>query len=139
MNTRNEFIRIMANQTEIALATSINDVSNVRIVNFFYDDSTQTLFFATFGDNDKVKEFEQNSKVAFTTVPHNGNEHVKAKGNIQKSSLNIYDIKERFISKIPDYKDTIEQAGQFLVLFEIKFDTATVTLDFENIDTYYLV
>ncbi len=139
MNTRNEFIRIMANQTEIALATSINDVSNVRIVNFFYDDSTQTLFFATFGDNDKVKEFEQNSKVAFTTVPHNGNEHVKAKGNIQKSSLNIYDIKERFISKIPDYKDTIEQAGQFLVLFEMKFDTATVTLDFENIDTYYLV
>lgn len=139
MNTKNEFKRIMESQTEIALATSVNDVSNVRIVNFFYDESAQTLFFATFGDNDKVKEFEQNSKVAFTTVPHNGNEHVKAKGNVNKSSLSIYDIKDRFISKIPDYKDTIEQAGQFLILFEIKFDTATITLDFENIDTYFLV
>lgn len=139
MNTKNEFKRIMESQTEIALATCVNDVSNVRIVNFFYDESAQTLFFATFGDNDKVKEFEQNSKVAFTTVPHNGNEHVKAKGNVNKSSLSIYDIKDRFISKIPDYKDTIEQAGQFLILFEIKFDTATITLDFENIDTYFLV
>ncbi|MDF2987446.1 MAG: pyridoxamine 5-phosphate oxidase [Eubacterium sp.] len=139
MNTENEFKRIMVCQTEIALATSVNDVSNVRIVNFFYDESAQTLFFATFGDNDKVKEFEQNSKVAFTTVPHNGNEHVKAKGNVNKSSLSIYDIKDSFISKIPDYKDTIEQAGQFLILFEIKFDTATITLDFENIDTYFLV
>ena len=139
MNTKNEFKRIMESQTEIALATSVNDVSNVRIVNFFYDESAQTLFFATFSDNDKVKEFEQNSKVAFTTVPHNGNEHVKAKGNVNKSSLSIYDIKDRFISKIPDYKDTIEQAGQFLILFEIKFDTATITLDFENIDTYFLV
>lgn len=139
MNTKNEFKRIMESQTEIALATSVNDVSNVRIVNFFYDESAQTLFFATFGDNDKVKEFEQNSKVAFTTVPHNGNEHVKAKGNVNKSSLSIFDIKDRFISKIPDYKDTIEQAGQFLILFEIKFDTATITLDFENIDTYFLV
>lgn len=139
MNTKNEFKRIMESQTEIALATSVNDVSNVRIVNFFYDESAQTLFFATFGDNDKVKEFEQNSKVAFTTVPHNGNEHVKAKGNVNKSSLSIYDVKDRFISKIPDYKDTIEQAGQFLILFEIKFDTATITLDFENIDTYFLV
>ncbi len=129
----------MESQTEIALATSVNDVSNVRIVNFFYDESAQTIFFATFGDNDKVKEFEQNSKVAFTTVPHNGNEHVKAKGNVNKSSLSIYDIKDRFISKIPDYKDTIEQAGQFLILFEIKFDTATITLDFKNIDTYFLV
>lgn len=139
MNTKNEFKRIMESQTEIALATSVNDVSNVRIVNFVYDESIQTLFFATFADNDKVKEFEQNSKVAFTTVPHNGNEHVKAKGTVNKSSLSIFDIKDRFISKIPDYKDTIEQAGQFLILFEIKFDTATITLNFENIDTYFLV
>lgn len=99
MNTKNEFKRIMESQTEIALATSVNDVSNVRIVNFVYDESIQTLFFATFVDNDKVKEFEQNSKVAFTTVPHNGNEHVKAKGTVNKSSLSIFDIKDLLYQK----------------------------------------
>lgn len=139
MNTKSEFERIMANQTEIALATSVNDVCNVRIVNFIYDETSQTLFFSTFGDNDKVKEFEQNSNVAFTTVPHKGNEHVKAKAQVNKSNLSIYDVRDSFISKIPDYKDTIDQAGQFLVLFEVKFNTAIVTLDFENIDMISLV
>lgn len=139
MNTKNEFERIMETQTEMALATSVNDVCNVRIVNFFYDETLQTVFFATFGDNDKVREFEQNSNIAFTTIPHNGNQHVKAKGQVNKSNSSILDMKDSFISKIPSYKDTIEQVGQFLVLFEIKFNTATVTLDFENIDTFSLV
>ena len=138
MNTQNEFKRIMATQTEVALATSVNNIPNVRIINFYYDEATNTLFFATFGDNDKVKEFESNNNVAFTTIPIQGNEHVKAKGQVKKSSLTIYDIADCFTKKIPDYKETIEQAGQYLILFEIKFDTATVTLDFENIDTIFL-
>jgi uncharacterized pyridoxamine 5'-phosphate oxidase family protein len=138
MNTKNEFERIMATQTEMALATSVNDVCNVRIVNFVYDRVSKILFFATFGDNDKVNEFKQNNNVAFTTVPHKGNEHVKAKGQITKSNLSIYDIQDSFITKIPNYKYTIEHAGQFLKLFEVKFEAATVTLDFENIDTLSL-
>lgn len=134
MNTMSEFERIMATQTEIALATSVNDVCNVRIVNFIYDGTSNTLFFASFGDNDKVKEFEQNCNVAFTTIPHKGNGHVKAKARVNKSNLSIFDVKDSFISKIPDYKDTIDQVGQFLVLFEVRFNTAIVTLDFENVD-----
>ena len=95
--------------------------------------------FATFGDNNKVKEFEQNSNVAFTTIPHNGYEHVKAQGRVSKSLRSVFDLEEAFVSKIPDYKDTIKQVGQLLVLFEVKFDIATVTLDLENIDTIALV
>jgi uncharacterized pyridoxamine 5'-phosphate oxidase family protein len=134
MNTKKEFQRIMADQAEIALATSVSDVNNVRIVNFFYESNSKTLYFTSFEDNTKVKEFELNRNVAFTTIPHNGTEHVKAKGQVFKSNLSVFDVKENFISKIPGYKDTIEQAGQFLILFEIKFDTAEVILDFENID-----
>ncbi|OOM74841.1 pyridoxamine 5'-phosphate oxidase [Clostridium puniceum] len=138
MNTKNEFKRIMETQTEVALATSINDIPNVRIVNFYYDEADNTLFFSTFGDNDKVKEFELNNNVAFTTIPLQGNAHIKAKGKIKRSSLTIYDIADCITKKIPDYKETINQAGQYLILFEIKFDTAIVTLDFENIDTIFL-
>lgn len=138
MITKNEFTRIMGIQSEIALATSVNNQPNVRIVNFYFEEQTNTLFFTTFGDNDKVKEFLSNSQVAFTTIPQQGNEHVKAKGVVQKSKRTIAEMADHFIRKIPDYKDTIEQAGEYLILFELKFATATVTLDFENSSTLNL-
>ena len=37
MSTKAEFLKIMSEQTEIALATSVNNVPNVRIVNFYFD------------------------------------------------------------------------------------------------------
>lgn len=138
MITKNDFIRIMATQNEIALATSPDNCPNVRIVNFYFDSNTNILFFTTFGDNNKVKEFENNPNIAFTTIPHHGNEHVKAKGIVKKSSRTIFDVADEFIRKIPEYKYTVEQVGQYLVLFEIEFHTAVVTLDFENIDTIIL-
>lgn len=133
MIIKNEFTRIMETQNEIALATSNNNEPNVRIVNYYYDFTTNTLFFTTFGDNDKVKEFEANPNIAFTTIPPNGNEHIKAQGVVQKSDYRIFDIADKFISKIDGYKETIDQVGEYLVLYEIKFKTAKVILDFENI------
>ena len=66
------------------------------------------------------------------------NEHVKAKGMAKKSSKTIFDVAEQFIAKIPGYKDTIEYAGESLILFEIKFDTAVVTKDLHSIKTLKL-
>lgn len=138
MNTKTEFLKIMAEQTEIALATSVNNVPNVRIVNFYFEPAENILYFSSFKGNDKIKEIESNPHVAFTTIPHSGNEHVKAKGIVQKSSKTIFDIAEQFIAKIPDYKDTIEYAGKSLILFEVRFDTAIVTKDLDTIKTLQL-
>ncbi|MBF0899414.1 MAG: pyridoxamine 5'-phosphate oxidase family protein [Atopobium sp.] len=138
MNTKAEFLKIMSEQTEIALATSVNNVPNVRIVNFYFDPEENALYFSSFKENDKVKEIEANPHVAFTTIPHSGNEHVKAKGIVQKSSKTIFDVAEQFIAKVPNYKNTIEHAGESLVLFEIKFDTAVVTKDLSSIETLKL-
>ena len=126
MSTKAEFLKIMSEQTEIALATSVNNVPNVRIVNFY------------FKENDKIKEIKANPHVAFTTIPHSGNEHVKAKGIVQKSSKTIFDVADQFIAKVPNYKNTIEYAGESLVLFEISFDTAVVTKDLSSIETLEL-
>lgn len=138
MNTKAEFLKIMSEQTEIALATSVNNVPNVRIVNFYFDPEENALYFSSFKENDKVKEIEANPHVAFTTIPHSGNEHVKAKGIVQKSSKTIFDVADQFIAKVPNYKNTIEHAGESLVLFEIKFDTAVVTKDLSSIETLKL-
>ena len=133
MNIKTEFLKIMAEQTEIALATSVDNIPNVRIVNFYFDPAENILYFSSFEGNDKIKEMNSNPYVAVTTIPHSGNEHVKAKGMVKKSSKTIFDVAEQFIAKIPGYKDTIEYAGESLILFEVRFDTAIVTKDLNTI------
>lgn len=53
---------------------------------------------------------------------------------VRKSDMTIFDVAESFKEKIIGYANTIEQVGEFLVLYEIRFDKAIVTLDFENIN-----
>ena len=60
MDIKSEFLRIMAEQTEIALATSVNNVPNVRIVNFYFEPVENILYFSSFKGNDKVKEINVN-------------------------------------------------------------------------------
>ena len=138
MNVKTEFLKIMAEQTEIALATSVDNIPNVRIVNFYFEPAENILYFSSFKGNDKIKEINSNPYVAFTTIPHSGNEHVKAKGMAKKSSKTIFDVAEQFIAKIPGYKDTIEYGGESLILFEVKFETVIVTKDLNTIKTLEL-
>ena len=138
MNIKTEFLKIMAEQTEIALATSVDNIPNVRIVNFYFEPAENILYFSSFKGNDKIKEIKSNPYVAFTTIPHSGNEHVKAKGMAKKSSKTIFDVAEQFIAKIPGYKDTIEYGGESLILFEVKFETVIVTKDLNTIKTLEL-
>ncbi|WP_096877976.1 hypothetical protein [Clostridium amazonitimonense] len=71
------------------------------------------------------------SLLSIHPLPSKGNEHVRVtEAIIQKSNLTIYDFKDGFVGKIPDYETTIEQAGSQLVLYEIHFKEARVTLDF---------
>lgn len=135
MDYLKEFKRIMAEQAEMALATSVSDKPNVRIINFYFDDSAgrEVLYFASFKDNRKIVEFNENSRVAFTTMPKRGEEHVRVtEGEVKKSALTIFDLKEHFIKKVPDYAMIVEQAGPMLELFEIHFTQARVTIDYTN-------
>ena len=138
MNMKTEFLRIMAEQTEMALATSVNNIPNVRIVNFYFDPSENILYFSSFKDNDKVKEIEENPSTALTAIPLTGNQHVKAKGLAKRSSKTIFDMAEHFIAKVPDYKKAIDYAGESLILFEVRFDTAIVTKDLATISSLRL-
>lgn len=42
MDVKKEFLKIMSEQKEIALATSVNNIPNVRIVNFIYDSTNNS-------------------------------------------------------------------------------------------------
>ena len=139
MNTIKEFKRIMDTQTEIALATVVTDgTPNVRIVNYYFNPTNNVLYFATFKDNEKLTEIKQNRNVAFTTIPKKGNEHIKARGIALKSEKTVFDLADCFCDKIPGYKNTIDFAGDSLILYEIHFKTATVTLNLSDIQTITL-
>lgn len=139
MNYRLEFERMMGMQTEIALATSVNGQPNIRIVNFYYECDQKVIYFSSFADNQKVSEFEQNPNVAFTTIPKNGEEHVRVKNSIlQKSTVAVEEIKDKFLTKMPEYIMSIPNVIPALVLFEITFEEADVVLDFEHMDTISL-
>ena len=139
MDTIKEFKRIMDTQTEIALATVGTDgTPNVRIVNYYFNPENNVLYFATFKDNEKVHEMKQNRNVSFTTIPKKGNEHIKARGIALRSEKTVFDLADFFCDKILGYKNTIDFAGDSLILYEIHFKTATVTLDLSNIQTITL-
>lgn len=137
MDLMQAFEKIMTEQKEIALATSTDNIPNVRIVNFIRNaEKRGVLYFSTFKGNQKEKEFARNNQVAFTTIPHSGSEHVRA-GNatVKTSGSNIYDLKEAFEKKIPDYAEIIQQAGDQLVVYEIHFSGVCVTIDFNQSGT----
>ena len=136
MNTTEVFKKIMSQQQEIALATSVKEQSNVRIVNFVYDEEKKCVYFSTFKGNEKMQEIEKNSKVSFTTVPKDGTEHVRVHfGKARQSVLSIFDVAEAFSKKIHGYDENIKQAGKMLALYEISFEEAIVILGMGNRET----
>ena len=103
-----------------------------------FNSKNNVIYFATLKDSKKVQEIDQNRNVAFTTIPTNGKEHIKAGGIAVRSKNTVFDLADCFCNKIPDYKNIIEHVGNLLLLYEIHFKTATVTLDSSNIQTITL-
>lgn len=136
MNYKKEFERMMETQVSIAIATAADKIPNVRVVNFYYDTERKTLYFSTFGDNQKAEELEKNPHVAFTTLTAKGEEHVRVRNGIaRRSSIEVEAVKERFLNKIPDYIMSIPDLLPALILFEVTFDQADVVIDFEHMET----
>jgi uncharacterized pyridoxamine 5'-phosphate oxidase family protein len=131
MELLNDYLRIVDRDAELALATCAGGEPNVRIVNFVRDtDKTGVLYFATFPGNPKVAEFERNDRVAFTTIPKEGTEHARSQGAlVVKSSLSMTDLAAAFVAKIPGYAEMIDQAGDALLLYELRCDRVSVILD----------
>ena len=56
MNIKTEFLKIMDEQTEIALATSANNIPNVRIVNYYFDSNEIYFTFRLLKETTKSKK-----------------------------------------------------------------------------------
>ena len=131
MEAKKEFLRMINECEEIALATSIHDFPNVRIVNYYYDEKNNVMYFATYTGREKISEFWKNNNVSFTTIPMNRGkrEHIRARGHVRESEKSILDLREEFSNKMADFVEIIDKYSNDLKVYEIKFSEVTVTLD----------
>ena len=131
MEAKKEFLRMINECVEIALATSIHDFPNVRIVNYYYDEKNNVMYFATYTGREKISEFWKNNNVSFTTIPMNRGkrEHIRARGHVRESEKSILDLREEFSNKMADFAEIIDKYSNDLKVYEIKFSEVTVTLD----------
>ena len=131
MESKKEFLRMINECEEIALATSIHDFPNVRIVNYYYDEKNNVMYFATYIGREKISECWKNNNVSFTTIPMNRGkrEHIRARGHVRESEKSILDLREEFSNKMADFAEIIDKYSNDLKVYEIKFSEVTVTLD----------
>jgi uncharacterized pyridoxamine 5'-phosphate oxidase family protein len=130
MNYTQEFNNIVQETSTLALATSVDGIPNVRIVNFGYDTSKPgVIYFSSTRTSPKLSEFAQNSRVAFTTVPAESHTHVRSNNSlVQKSALYIDEIKDLFLAQIPGFDVTLSVLGSQMDIYEIHIKEATVIL-----------
>lgn len=131
MEAKKEFLRMINECEEIALATSIHDFPNVRIVNYYYNEKNNVMYFATYTGREKISEFWKNNNVSFTTIPMNRGkrEHIRARGHVRESKKSILDLREEFSNKMADFAEIIDKYSNDLKVYEIRFSEVTVTLD----------
>ena len=131
MEAKKEFLRMINECEEIALATSIHDFPNVRIVNYYYDEKNNVMYFATYTGREKISEFWKNNNVSFTTIPMNRGkrEHIRARGHVRESEKSILDLRTEFSNKMADFAEIIDKYSKDLKVYEIKFSEVTVALD----------
>ncbi|MDL2261611.1 pyridoxamine 5'-phosphate oxidase family protein [Methanimicrococcus sp. OttesenSCG-928-J09] len=139
MDYLESYRKIVKGSGAIALATSVNDMPNVRIVNFCCDKETPSvLYFSTGNDNPKVIEFNENNRVAFTTIPADLNDtpHIRSHiAVVQKSDKTLDDLKNLFLEHSPGLAGMFEMAGAYLSVYEIHIKEATVIAGMEDIGT----
>ncbi|MBK1810809.1 pyridoxamine 5'-phosphate oxidase family protein [Clostridium sp. YIM B02505] len=135
MDFLKEFERTMESSATLALATSVDDAPNVRIITFYYDNqNSNVVYFPTFKQSQKTVEISQNNKVAFTTIPDGVVGIVRVKNAIiQKSTLTVHDINDGITKKYPGFAATVANAGPMMEVYEIHFKEAEVTVNYGNV------
>ena len=127
MDIKELFVKIMENGTDMALATSVDNIPNVRLLNYIYKKDERIMYFQSFKGSSKEIEFSKNNNVAFTTIPTDGVSYIRTnKAIVKKSDKTIFNLQNLFIEKMPYYKNIIEHNGNSMIIYEVLYDIVEV-------------
>lgn len=127
MEPKEQLAEVMKNTSLIALASSVEDLPNVRILDIFFDEKQNVVVFPTSALSPKVKEFEANDTVAFTTIPQGPGPVVRVQ--------NATDLEERLVDRghkntliahRPGFEMMLKGFGENVVVYEVSFTKALI-------------
>jgi uncharacterized pyridoxamine 5'-phosphate oxidase family protein len=136
MDYQKSFLEVMNFARYIALATSVDDIPNVRLVDFCYLPETPgVIYFGTFRDSTKAQEMEKNTTVSLTTIPVGDG----SPGNVRVTGARVERLKSRdakvdecYFRKFPELKEWIQTLGEKSVVYAARFQKAHVTVGMEH-------
>ena len=124
MEPKEQLAEVMKNTSLIALASSVEDLPNVRILDIFFDEKQNVVVFLS----PKVKEFEANDTVAFTTIPQGPGPVVRVQNaTVSKSDWSIDEIKDTLIAHRPGFEMMLKGFGENVVVYEVSFTKALIS------------
>lgn len=127
MKPKEQLAEVMKNTSLIALASSVEDLPNVRILDIFFDEKQNVVVFPTSAFSPKVKEFEANDTVAFTTIPQGPGPVVRVQNaTVSKSDWAIDEIKDTLIAHRPGFEMMLKGFGENVVVYEVSFTKALI-------------
>ena len=128
MEPKEQLAEVMKNTSLIALASSVEDLPNVRILDIFFDEKQNVVVFPTSALSPKVKEFEANDTVAFTTIPQGPGPVVRVQtATVSKSDWSIDEIKDTLIAHRPGFEMMLKGFGENVVVYEVSFTKALIS------------
>ncbi len=128
MEPKEQLAEEMKNTSLIALASSVEDLPNVRILDIFFDEKQNVVVFPTSALSPKVKEFEANDTVAFTTIPQGPGPVVRVQNaTVSKSDWAIDEIKDTLIAHRPGFEMMLKGFGENVVVYEVSFTKALIS------------
>ena len=131
MDAKAAFDQVMQKGVNMALATCVDGVPNVRVVTFAYDiKEPNKVYFATFPGNRKIQEFQNNEKVCFVSLPEGESAElqVRCQGTVKLSFRPLAQIAPFFVAKMPEYQEMLDQGADVLLVYEVVFKDAQVTI-----------
>lgn len=127
MEPKEQLAEVLKGTSLIALATSVGDEPNVRIMDIYFDEKRNVVIFPTSSLSRKVKEFEANDTVAFTTIPQGPGAVVRVQNaTVSKSDWSIDEIKDSLIEKRPGFEMLLKGFGENVFVYEIFFTKAVI-------------
>ena len=131
MTLKQNFEIVMEQSTNMALATSVENIPNVRIVTFGYNPAQPGhLFFTTFPGNAKIAEFAKNPNVSCMPLPESPEAGIQVRlhGTVKPSASSIEKIAPLLLKKFPAFQETLQAAKDILLVYEVNFSEAFVTV-----------
>ncbi|MCD8552317.1 pyridoxamine 5'-phosphate oxidase family protein [Seleniivibrio sp.] len=132
-----DYSRVLNSSKVLALATSVDNVPNVRLLSYVHDLSRPgVVYFATENHSRKVEEFWENSKVAVTTIPTDDVSHIRSvDSSVSKSKFTIKDMSGKFAEVHDGYDKIIEAMGDVLEVYEISIKDCVVVTGMDQFET----